>query len=286
MKSATKTAPIPKNFVDKEANTAKSEMILRMQKQTKIYLLSGLIFLGIVAALLAEPVSQNQIYHSLADTRTLFSIPNFWNVISNLPFLVVGLWGMSSFFRSNPEGAFLKLKPAYLVFYLGIFLTGFGSAYYHLEPNNATLLWDRLPMTIAFMTFFAIIIGEFISLKTAQKLVLPLLFIGAASVLYWYLTESAGRGDLRFYALVQFLPILLIPLIMLLFNAKTNTNLYTWLVIAAYLIAKIFETYDDQIFEFTNQISGHTLKHLAAALAPLLFLNGLFKRKITEGLEA
>ena len=104
--------------------------------------------------------------------------------------------------------------------------------------------------------------------------------------MYWYFTESAGYGDLRFYALVQFLPILLIPVIILLFKGRTNTNLYTWLVIAAYLIAKVFETYDDHIFEFTQQLSGHTLKHLAAALAPLLFLLGLFKRKITEGYEA
>ncbi len=257
-----------------------SGIIMEQLRQNKIWLLVSLSLIGIVATFFVEPIAQDHSYHHFADTRTLFSVPNFWNVLSNLPFLVFGVAGFISVAQRKPGGIFPQLTAAYLVFFTGIFFTGIGSAYYHHDPSNATLLWDRLPMTIAFMAFFAIIIGEFISLETGQKLLLPLLLIGAASVVYWHFTEQAGHGDLRFYALVQFLPIILIPVIMFLFRSGVNTNLYTWLIILAYLIAKIFETYDAQIYELLRLVSGHTLKHLMASLAPLIFLIGLYKRKI------
>lgn len=257
-------------------------MTTGLRKKYKLLLLAGLTLAGIAAAFLVPPISQDPHYHTFADTRTFFGIPNCWNVLSNLPFLLVGLVGMVAIGRKKPAGMYPALTAGYFIFFAGIFFTGFGSAYYHLNPGNATLLWDRLPMTIAFMAFFAIIIGEFISLAAGRRLLLPLLLTGIGSVLYWHFTEAAGHGDLRFYALVQFLPIMLIPVIMLLFQSGTNTNFYTWLVVLAYLLAKIFETYDEPIFHFTGQLSGHTLKHLLAALAPLIFLLGLFKRNLTS----
>jgi hypothetical protein len=280
MKNTLKTELAGNYFVQKNTSPATSKMHLSKQQRNKLYLLLAITAIGIAAVFFVKPIPQDHAYHNFADSRTLLHIPNCCNVLSNLPFLFIGLTGMVAVSRKKLQGIFQELKPAYLLFFAGIFLTGFGSGYYHLNPTNNTLVWDRLPMTIAFMAFFSIIIGEFISLEIGRKLLLPLLLIGAASVLYWHFTELSGHGDLRFYALVQFLPIILIPLIILLFKAKTDTNLYTWLVVLAYLIAKILETYDVQIFELTNLISGHTLKHLVASLAPLIFLIGLYKRKI------
>ena len=273
-----KTQPAFSQSVVKSAANANRKMSAR--ERNKIYLLLGISLIGIVAVFFVEPIPQDHAYHHFADSRTLFSIANFWNVVSNLPFLVFGLAGFLSIVQRKPTGILLKLTAAYLLFFTGIFFTGIGSAYYHYYPTNATLLWDRLPMTIAFMAFFAIIIGEFISLKAGRKLLLPLLLIGAGSVIYWHFTEQAGRGDLRFYALVQFLPIILIPVIMGLFRSAFNTNLYIWLIIATYLMAKIFETYDEQVYEILNQISGHTIKHFMASLVPLIFLIGLYKRRL------
>jgi hypothetical protein len=272
----------PKNAmnISQKPGPSDKEKLAPNQAHYKIYLLLGLTLIGIIAAFQFPPISQDPAYHAFADTKTILAIPNCRNVLSNLPFLVIGFAGLVSIGLRKPAGMFPQLTTAYLLFYTGIFLTGIGSSYYHLNSNNATLLWDRLPMTIAFMAFFAIIIGEFISLQAGRKLLLPLLLTGGASVLYWHVTESHGHGDLRFYALVQFLPIILIPVIMLLFRSGTDTNLYTWLVVLAYLIAKIFETFDEQIFETLHFVSGHTIKHLAAALAPLLFLTGLYKRRI------
>jgi hypothetical protein len=282
MDTTQKPQPATKPNVVKNAVTSGPEMEQTKKSQKKIYFLIGLSLIGIVATFLIEPISQDPHYHNFADTRTLLSIPNVWNVLSNLPFLAVGAAGLISIAKRKPAGLFPPLTAAYLIFFTGIFFTGLGSGYYHLNPSNATLLWDRLPMTVAFMAFFAVIIGEFIKLAAVRKMLLPLLLIGISSVLYWQLTESQGHGDLRFYALVQFLPIILIPVIMLLFRSNTDTNLYTWLVVLAYLLAKASETYDEQIFTFTQQISGHTLKHLLAALAPLIFLTGLHKRRIIQ----
>lgn len=269
-----------------QAARARSRRIGNLPPQTRLYVLLALLAAGIFGAFLSEPLAQSPAYHHFADARTLCAIPNFWNVVSNLPFLVFGLLGLGQIAFKRPQGMFLALTLAYLVFYTGIFFTGFGSAYYHLNPSNETLFWDRLPMTVAFMAFFSIVVGEFISLPAARKLLLPLLLTGIASVVYWHFSEKNGHGDLRFYLLVQFLPIVLIPLILLLFRRKTDTNFYPWLVIFTYLVAKLFETYDHQFFALTGHLSGHTVKHLAAALAPFLFLLGLLRRKITQAPEA
>src|SRR5258708_1963065 len=102
---------------------------------------------------------QDSRYHNFADQRHLLGIPNFWNVISNAPFLVVGVLGLWALLFGRPTGILPELKAGYVAFFLGTALVAFGSSYYHLRPDNETLFWDRLPMTIAFMSFFAVVIA-------------------------------------------------------------------------------------------------------------------------------
>ena len=54
---------------------------------------------------------------------------------------------------------------AIVILFLGILLTGFGSAYYHLDPTISTLFWDRLPMAVSFMAILAIGIEERVDAK-------------------------------------------------------------------------------------------------------------------------
>ncbi|HWY36530.1 MAG TPA: hypothetical protein VNX68_17935, partial [Nitrosopumilaceae archaeon] len=142
-----------------------------------------------------------------------------------------------------------------------------------------SLFWDRLPMTVSFMAFFSIIIGEHISIKAGKLLLPQFLLIGIISILYWNMTEREGVGDLRFYGLVQFLPMVLIPLIVLIFKSKFNTNIHLWFVALSYAVAKLLEYFDYPVFACGNLISGHSLKHLSAALAPIMYLIALYKRK-------
>lgn len=233
-----------------------------------------IVALSIVAMIVVfnlAPIPQDPAYHNFADQRYVMHIANFFNVLSNLPFVIIGLMGIRLVRQGLAVGGLPKLKAMYLMFFVGVFLTGFGSAYYHLQPGNQTLLWDRLPMTIAFMALFCAIVGEYISTPLAQQLFAPLLIVGIVSVIYWYVTERGNHGDLRLYVLVQFLPIVLIPLILWLFDSPLHNDKYLWGIIGAYAVSKLFEQLDVQLYTLFSVLSGHTLKHLTAAFGALIF---------------
>lgn len=232
----------------------------------------------LIVVVLVGPIAQDPTYHRFADTRSLLSVPNFWNVASNLPFLVVGLWG-ARFIGLHGHHVIGELRPAWMIFFVGVGLTAFGSGYYHWSPDNHSLAWDRLTMTVGFMSLFAAVLGEYISAPLAHKLLRPLLIMGAASVVYWLHTEALGAGDLRPYALVQFLPMVLIPLIALLFRDRSDLGPYLGWMIACYALAKMAEHYDAQILSATGLLSGHSIKHVAAALGAAGLLAGLTRRQ-------
>ena len=233
---------------------------------------------------LTEAIPQDPDYHAFVDRRTLFGIPNFFDVVSNLPLLIAGCYGLSYVFRQGERIGLSSLQPAYLVFFAGVLLSGMGSCYYHALPNNNSLVWDRLPMTIAFAGFFAIVIGEYVSLIAGKRILVPLLVAGLASVVYWAMTEASGAGDLRPYAVIQFLPMLIIPAVLLLYRSNSVSSQYFWIVIGLYFLAKIFENFDAVVFGLGNWMSGHTLKHLVAGLAPLVLVYAL-KHRTPESTE-
>ncbi len=241
--------------------------------QAKNYLLLTLSLVGIGILFFIGPIPQDACYHNFSDNRTLFGLTNFWNVVSNVPFIMIGVFGMLFTLKKTNFSLFWNC----FVFFLGIFLTGIGSWYYHFQPTNARLLWDRLPMTISFMAFFSIIIGDCININAGKKTLFPFLFIGVLSIVYWQITDYLGYCDLRLYVLVQYLPVILIPFILLMHKSLLEIKPYYWLMLLAYVFAKIFETSDIIIFNSTDIISGHTIKHIVSSFAPILFLNALKK---------
>jgi hypothetical protein len=248
-----------------------------MQRATRIFILIVLTVVCIIVVLLLKPMPQDTAYHQFADQRTIAGIPYFANVLSNLPFLIVGFYGLSIIKKSQAP---LSIKKMYAVLFAGIFLTGLGSAYYHLAPSNARLVFDRIPMTIVFMAFLSATIAAWIDIKTGAFLLIPLLLLGIASVLWWYHTELNNAGDLRFYGFIQFYPILLAPFIFILFASPEKSRglrLLIW-VIAWYGVAKIFETWDIPVYKHSGFISGHSLKHIAAAAATWYIVQ-FFKKK-------
>jgi len=233
---------------------------------------------AIFALLLQQPIAQDVGYHSFYDFRPLFNILNFWNVMSNIPFLIVGLLGLHQIIIVNNLNVINEIKVSYIFLFIGIILVAFGSGYYHLTPDNQTLLWDRLPMTVTFMALFSIIISEFISVSIGKVLLLPLILAGVLSVLYWHFSELQGVGDLRFYAFVQFFPMLVIPVILVFFKSRYNHASGYWLLLLAYMVAKLFEYFDGEIYNTLGFISGHSLKHIAAALGLYVLLTSYAKR--------
>ena len=235
-----------------------------------LIIITALIVL--VAILFQDPIAQDVSYHLFVDTRKIWSIPNFWNVVSNAPFVLVGLMGLYKLRFPGKLKVIDDNSIAYVLLFFGTFLVGFGSSYYHLAPDNQTLVWDRLPMTIAFMALFSIIISEFVSVRSGRALLLPLILAGILSVAYWHFSEARGEGDLRFYALVQFYPMLAIPVMLACFRSRcTHVYAYWWLLLA-YIIAKLFEHCDAEVYDVLGFISGHSLKHLTAALGMYVLL--------------
>ena len=232
------------------------------------YILISVAIISIISLFILSPITQDKKYHDFCDSSTIFNIPNFWNVVSNLPFLIVGCIGLIKSSKLS------KSKIQYLVFFGGITLVSIGSGYYHLNPNNDTLVWDRLPMTIAFMSLFSIVISEFIDYKKGLKLLIPALLIGLISVIYWLVFN-----DLRIYILVQFYPIIAIPIILIFFKSNYSLSIGYWILSAGYLFAKIFEYYDHETQTILRVFSGHTLKHILAALGIAGLLCTYLKRK-------
>jgi len=265
-----------------ENDQFKNKIKIMLNRKQKINFLLFIAVVATVVVFFMPCIPQNADYNRFADTRTICSVPNFYNVVSNLLFLVFGSLGIfiTVYFRDKkePDPTF----GANLFFFLGILLTGIGSSYYHLHPATNALLWDRLPMTVTFMAFFAVIISEHIDQLTGKRISFHLLFLGIISVIYWYKTELNGHGDLRFYGLVQFLPMLLIPSILLLFRSESQFSFYYWCILVVYLLAKLSEHLDHEIYSLTGFISGHSLKHVFASFAPLIYFVKLWSEKIFE----
>jgi hypothetical protein len=245
----------------------------------RVLLLAVLAAVAVVLVLVLDPIPQSPDYHKFADYRTLFGVPHCCNVLSNVPFLLVGALGVWSVLRSRVMFQYPAERWAYVVFFLGVGATAFGSAYYHLDPDNDGLLWDRLPMAVAFMSLFSAIVAERISLRAGVALLPVLVAAGLASVLYWHWTERQGRGDLRFYYLVQFYPLLILPLVLLFFPSRYTGTADLLGVLGWYVLAKVLEHPFDATIYGAAGVSGHTLKHLAAAMAAFWVLAMLWRRR-------
>jgi len=227
-------------------------------------------------------IPQPQSYHAFADQRSFLGIPHFADVVSNAPFAIFGLWGLIFLLRYSPEELrkhFVDRRERwfYIIISVGIFLTAFGSSYYHLDPGNDRLVWDRLPMTIVFMSLVAALIAERMSLRAGLWMLPVLLVIGISSVVQWYMSEMRGAGDLRFYATVQAYSVIFV-LLALLFPTPYTHGSDLLLVAGFYILAKVLEILDKPIFSLGHVVSGHTLKHLAAALAGCSILRMIRRR--------
>lgn len=232
----------------------------------KAIVLLGVFLITAIVLYMVDPIAQDLAYHNFSDCRSYFGIAHFMDVVSNLPFLVIGFMGLRLSGKAYRKHTMVYFLITFVLF-SGVILTGLGSAFYHYAPNNFTLIFDRLPMTLVFTAFFATIIYDYVDRRVGALVFYGFLILGVYSVLYWYYTEIIGLGDLRLYAFVQFFPVVAVPLVLVFYQ---NSKLYTKQIIyvfGAYVIAKLCEHYDAQLFETLQFISGHTIKHLFSALA-------------------
>ena len=236
--------------------------------------LISIIMISLVMMMNLQPIIQDLSYHDFADDRQFFGVPKFFNVISNIPFALFGIIGVlycRNFRRKEADWSWMTL-------FIGVTLVSIGSGYYHLNPGNDTLVWDRLPMTIGFMGLFIAILSEYVNPKIETYFLVPAILLGLLSVLIWQLTD-----DLRFYIWVQFFPILSIPIVLWLYKSRYTHVRFLLYALIFYLFAKLFEFYDSGIFSLLwEQFSGHSLKHILASLSVLSLYVMLKKRDLVQ----
>jgi len=221
-----------------------------------------ILAIEVIAISLMDPITQSFDYHHFADQRTFLGIENFFDVVSNIPFLIIGLLGMSftlKHYRRIPSA------NSWFMVFLGVFLVCPGSMSYHLNPSHQTLIWDRVPMTIGFMAITSALFTYHLSHKKELIFLSLSLFLGFFSIWYW-----VYFNDLRVYVFVQLTPILLIPIFAFTEPALKSVKSMLLGAFALYFLAKVTEKYDQAIFN-NFLLSGHTIKHLLAGGAVLCF---------------
>ena len=249
---------------------------------SRTWLIVGVKVLAVAAALLIPAMPQPVAYHDFADHRDMFGIHNFLDVASNGAFLVVGVYGLVVALGRRAQFEFTLERWPYVIFFVGVTLTAAGSAYYHLAPDNETLFWDRLPMTIAFMGLVCSQIVDRISVRAGLALLIPMLMLGAASVIYWRVTERAGVGNVVPYGVLQGYSVVILLLMAVLKPSRYTRGKMLYWVFGWYVLSKVLETYDAKVFEWDHLVSGHTLKHLAAAAAGVAVWMMLTRRTLIE----
>jgi hypothetical protein len=246
-----------------------------LKRHWRHYLLVLVATVPLLILLCLPPIHQDARYHEFADTRRFLGIPNFADVVSNAPFLIVGLAGIVLGARGRLTG----YSISWFTFFLGVAMVSFGSAYYHWDPNDDSLVWDRLPMTVAFISLFVAIVSEAVHPKLGTVLLLPGLVLGAGSVAYWHYYD-----DLRFYAWVQYAPLLILPVLLALFPSRYSHRYMLLFALACYLLAKLFEAFDREVFTILGgTVAGHAIKHLWAAAGCFCILQMLRKRHSLNG---
>lgn len=236
----------------------------------------------VVAVLALPPFAQPLAYHAFADQRGCLGVANCADVLSNLCFLLAGAAGLRVLVGVAGRGGFIDARERhpYTAFFLAVVLIGFASAWYHLEPDNARLAWDRAAMALAFMAWLAAVITERVGLRIGLMLLPVLMMLGLAAVDYWATSELRGAGDLRPWLLAQALPMVLVPLVLWQFPARYSRCGDLLAVIALYGLVLLLDLGDRAVFELTGGIvGGHALKHAVAALAAWWVARYLIRRR-------
>ncbi len=219
-------------------------------------LVTLLILLAITLGMLIHgPIAQLEGYHSFADQVLRFGIVNFGDVLSNMGFALIALWGLRYLWPKRQQ-----LNVGFTLFVIAIFLTAIGSGYYHWMPNDERLVWDRLPISLACAGVLAGVWHDFSPQKNQWPFVITMSFFAVIGVVYWHFTS-----DLRLYLGLQILPLVLIPIWQ--WHAPKNERITFGAAIACYVLAKIAELADFPVYSALGFMSGHTLKHLLANVA-------------------
>lgn len=248
---------------------------------TILHRLPTALTVAVVAWLLvAGPIAQPPDYNNFANRAPWLGIANGADVLSNLGFALVALWG---WLRLRPRRRGPELErgwSGYRLFLAGLGLTALGSAWYHLAPDNQRLVWDRLPIALTVAGLLAAVRAECVPDTRGTRYTLVISLLAVLSVAWWQYTDGPQHpGDLGPYLAMQLLALLLIPLWQAIHRAPRADRLAFGVAIAFYVVAKLAELYDRELLAALRFVSGHTLKHLLASAAAAVLVARLSQRR-------
>jgi hypothetical protein len=257
----------------------------------------------VIGLFIFGPIHQFSDYHAFADQTNFGAIPHAADVLSNLGFALVAIWAAWSVWpaRSARSGLLSPKLPsqtsyssttalhskqalwsvksvALNLFIFGLFATALGSGYYHWAPDNMRLFWDRLPIVLTCAGLLGAAHSDSVQASRHSRSFFPLVMFvasGVASVMWWSVTDYDGKGDLRWYLMFQFLPLLLIPIWHSIYPTPKRTRWLFAIALLIYVVAKAAEIHDHAIYTWSGFITGHTLKHLLASVAAALIAYAL-----------
>lgn len=230
-------------------------------------LCGGLLALSLLAWGWHGPVPQLPDYHHFVDQRGGLGMPNVANVVSNLGFLLAGLWGLAKPAIRRGRGA-----AGYTLFCIALALTAFGSSWYHLAPDDSRLVWDRLPIALACAGLLSAVWDQTVGLARSTVATLGMAALAAATVAWWRWGDLHGEGDLAPYLILQAAPLIALPLLQAAWRRPMRERLAVAAAITCYVAAKALELGDQAVFEALGWVSGHTLKHVLASLAAFILV--------------
>ncbi|MBZ5523011.1 MAG: hypothetical protein LAP21_12300 [Acidobacteriia bacterium] len=191
-----------------------------------------------------------------------------------MPFLVLGLAGLFRLLIArdrmrNPPGSPL------VVFMLSLIMVGMGSIFYHWSPSTDHLLWDRLPIAVCLAAFACAMANVYSGARIGSVLLVPAVLVAVSSVLYWHVSLVHGHEDLRPYIAVQVCSAIWAGLVVFSRPAQNAGIAGLRLALIAYTVARIFELFQQQIYNASGVDLGHPLKHLLVAFAAFMVLRSL-----------
>lgn len=250
------------------------------QVRRQVWLIIGAVIVvyGLVR-LSFGPLPQDPAMHLLADTRTLLGvIPHAGDVLTNLAILAAGLFGLALRTRMTvaPEA-----RAAVNVLVAASILTAFGSAYYHWAPTNATLIWDRIPITMVLMPLLVLVMADRVHPLFARHALWPFTALGAASAILWGVSEEMGQGDVRLYLIIRIGTAIAIAFLLILRKPRQTGTIWLVAALACEIVMAVFERFDHEVFRLTGGLaSGHNVKHVMVGVA-LAFVFWWLRSRVT-----
>ncbi len=214
-------------------------------------------------------------YHQFADLRNWLPVPNTSDVLTNLFFLIFGIFGFIQIRNWLPTAENSTTRHMLKLFYFGFIVTTFASGYYHWSPNHQSLFVDRLGMSVAFAGLLGLGVDLHMSSRRSLLFAVIFLLFGVGADGYWLYTENILP-----WALLQVYGLVFLFSLFFLGRKNQNQLKINWLaIIAVYFLAKVFESNDHMVFNFTHElISGHSVKHILASLAAIPVLYAVYDK--------